>query len=163
MVSKKMSQILNEQIQTEFEASYLYLAMSAYCELQNLPGFSAWLRQQSEEERAHAMRLFDFLLNREGTVELRQIGKPSSKYGTPLKMFNTVLAHEQEVTKKIDQAYRAALEERDNATAVELQWFITEQVEEEKTAGDIVARLKMAGDDTVALLMVDREMAGTAN
>ena len=158
MLSQNMNEVLNRQIQDEFQASYLYLAMSSYCEEQNLPGFAGWLRAQSEEERAHALRLFDFLLRREGRIELREIGQPPSGFGSPLEMFEAVLEHEKEVTKRIDEAYRAALEERDNATAVELQWFITEQVEEEKTAGDVVAQLRMVEDDTVALLMVDREM-----
>ena len=159
MLSQNMNEVLNLQIQDEFQASYLYLAISAYCEEQNLPGFAAWLRAQSEEERTHALRLFDFLLRREGHIELQEIGQPPSGFGSPLDMFEAVLEHEKKVTKRIDKAYRAALEERDNATAVELQWFITEQVEEEKTAGDVVAQLRMAGNDTVALLMVDREMA----
>ncbi len=159
MLSKNMNEVLNQQIQAEFQASYLYLAMSSYCEELNLPGFGGWLRTQSDEERAHALRLFDFLLSREGHIELREIDRPPSGFGSALEMFESVLEHEQEVTKGIDEAYGAALEERDNATAVELQWFITEQVEEEKTAGDIVAQLRMVGDDTVALLMVDREMA----
>ncbi len=160
MLSAKMNEILNEQIQAEFQASYLYLAMSSYCEELNLPGFGGWLRAQAEEERVHALRLFDFLLSREGHVELREIDRPPAGFGSPREMFQAVLEHEKKVTKSIDEAYRAALEERDNATAVELQWFITEQVEEEKTAGDILAQLKMVGDDTVALLMVDREMVG---
>ena len=160
MLSQNMNEVLNRQIQDEFQASYLYLAISAYCEEQNLPGFAAWLRAQSEEERTHALRLFDFLLRREGHIELQEIGQPPSGFGSPLDMFEAVLEHEKKVTKRIDKAYRAALEERDNATAVELQWFITEQVEEEKTAGDVVAQLRMVGNDTVALLMVDREMAG---
>ena len=158
MLSQNMNEVLNRQIQDEFQASYLYLAMSAYCEEQNLPGFGAWLRAQSDEERSHALRLVDFLLRREGHIELREIGQPPSGFGSPLEMFEAVLGHEKKVTKRIDKAYRAALEERDNATAVELQWFITEQVEEEKTAGDVVAQLRMVGNDTVALLMVDREM-----
>lgn len=160
MLSAKMNEILNEQIQAEFQASYLYLAMSSYCEELNLPGFGGWLRAQAEEERVHALRLFDFLLSREGHVELREIDRTPAGFGSPREMFQAVLEHEKKVTKSIDEAYRAALEERDNATAVELQWFITEQVEEEKTAGDILAQLKMVGDDTVALLMVDREMVG---
>ena len=160
MLSQNMNDVLNQQIQAEFQASYLYLAMSSYCEELNLPGFGGWLRAQSEEERAHALRLFDFLLSREGHVELREIDRPPSGFGSPQEMFEAVLEHEQRVTKRIDEAYRAALEEHDNATAVELQWFITEQVEEEKTAGDVVSQLRMVGDDTVALLMLDREIAG---
>ena len=159
MLSENMNEVLNEQIQAEFQASYLYLAMSSYCEELNLPGIGGWLRAQGEEERVHALRLFDFLLSREGHIELREIGRPPAGFGSAQEMFEAVLEHEKRVTKRIDEAYQIALEERDNATAVELQWFITEQVEEEKTAADILAQLKMVGDDKVALLMVDREMA----
>ena len=159
MVSANMNEVLNRQIQTELQAEYLYLSMSAHCEELNLPGFATWLRTQSEEERGHAMRLLDFLLSREGHVALRQIDQPPSEFGPPLEMFETVLEHEKIVTQGIDEAYQEALDEHDNATAVELQWFITEQVEEEKTAGDIVSQLRMVGVDTVALLMADRAMA----
>lgn len=159
MLSENMNDVLNSQIQAELQAAYLYLAMSSHCEESNLPGFATWLRTQSEEERGHAMRLLDFVLSREGHVELLQIDQPPSEFGPPLKMFDAVLEHEKIVTRRIDKAYREALDEHDNATAVELQWFITEQVEEEKTAGDIVAQLRMVGNDTVALLMADRGMA----
>ena len=158
MLSENMNEVLNEQIQAEFQASYLYLAMSAYCEELNLPGFGGWLRAQGEEERVHALRLLDFLLSREGHVQLLGIDRPPSGFGSAQEMFEAVLEHEKKVTRRIDEAYRVALEERDNATAVELQWFITEQVEEEKTAADILAQLRMVGGDKVALLMVDREM-----
>ncbi len=158
MLSANMNEVLNRQIQAELQAAYLYLAMSSHCEELNLPGFAAWLRTQSEEERGHAMRILDFVLSREGHVKLRQIDQPPSAFGPPLKMFETVLGHEKIVTQGIDEAYQEALDEHDNATAVELQWFITEQVEEEKTAGDIVSQLRMVGDDTVALLMADRDM-----
>ena len=158
MLSENMNNVLNDQIQAEFQASYLYLAMSSYCEELNLPGFGGWLRAQGEEERVHALRLLDFLLSREGHVELREIERPPSSFGSAQEIFQAVLEHEQKVTTRIDEAYQAALEERDNATAVELQWFITEQVEEEKTAADILAKLKMVRADTVALLMVDQDM-----
>ena len=160
MVSKKINQVLNGQIQAEFYASYLYLSMSAYAEGANLPGFAAWMRRQSKEENSHAMRLFDFLLDRDGEVRLHAIGEPPGEFGTPLEMFEKVLEHERKVTKMIDEAYSQAVSEKDWATAVELQWFISEQVEEEKTAGDIVARLKMAQDEPALLLMVDQELGG---
>lgn len=158
MLSKNMSRVLNQQIQVEFQASYVYLAMSAYCESLYLPGLAAWMRRQSEEEQAHAMRLFDFVLARGGDVVLLAVEKPEAEFGSPLEMFETVLSHEEGVTAKIHDAYKEALKETDHATEVELQWFITEQVEEEKTAGDIVARLKMIGKDTATLLMLDNEL-----
>ena len=158
MLSKNMSTVLNQQIQAEFQASYTYLAMSAYCEGLYLPGLAAWMRRQSEEERGHAMRLFDFVLARGGDVTLLALDKPEAEFGSPLEMFKTVLKHEESVTSKIHGAYKQALKQTDHATEVELQWFITEQVEEEKTAGDIVARLKMIGKDTATLLMLDNEL-----
>ena len=158
MLSKDMNTVLNRQIQAEFQASYIYLAMSAYCDSLYLPGFAAWMRRQSEEERGHAMRLFDFVLARGGDVVLLEVDKPDSKFGSPLDMFETVLNHEENVTKQIHDAYKKALKQKDHATEVELQWFITEQVEEEKTAGDILARLKMVGKDTATLLMLDNEL-----
>lgn len=158
MLSKDMNTVLNKQIQVEFQASYIYLAMSAYCDSLYLPGFAAWMRRQSEEERGHAMRLFDFVLARGGDVVLLAVDKPDSEFGSPLDMFETVLNHEKNVTKKIHDAYKKALKQTDHATEVELQWFITEQVEEEKTAGDILARLKMVGKDTATLLMLDNEL-----
>ena len=158
MLSKKITEVLNTQIQAEFSASYTYLAMAAHCESLYLPGFAKWMRRQSEEERAHAMRLFDFVLDRDGEIELRPIEAPPGSFGTPLEMFEKVLQQEQGVTAMIHQAYKKALDDNDHATEVELQWFITEQVEEEKTTGDIVARLRMVGDDTATLLMVDNEL-----
>ena len=158
MLSKDMSTVLNKQVQAEFQASYVYLAMSAYCDSLYLPGFAAWMRRQSEEERGHAMRLFDFILARGGEVTLLAVDKPEPKFGSPLDMFKTVLKHERGVTKQIHDAYTQALKQKDHATEVELQWFVTEQVEEEKTVGDILARLKMVGKDTATLLMLDNEL-----
>lgn len=161
MISKKINRVLNGQIQAEFYASYLYLAMSAYAERANLPGFAAWMRRQSEEENSHAMRLFDFVLDRDGRVSLGEIAEPPGEFGTPLEMFEKVLEHERKVTKKIDEAYHQAVSERDWATAVELEWFVSEQVEEEKTAGDIVARIAMAQNEPIGLLLIDQELGSS--
>ena len=158
MISPSLTDALNEQLKQEFYSSYLYLAMAAYCDSQNLPGFSHWLRLQADEEREHAMKFYDFILDRDGRVALQTLAQPPRDFGSPSKLFEQVLAHEQEVTSLIEQLYRKASAEQDSATQIFLQWFISEQVEEEKTATQILETLRMAGDNNVALLMLDREL-----
>ncbi len=157
-LSKKMENALNEQINAEFYSAYLYLSMSAYCESIDLPGFANWMLAQSQEENEHGMRLFNFVHDRDGAVKLDKIDKPESEFGTILDMFNKVLEHEKYVTKRIHDLYKLAVEEADYPTQVELQWFIQEQVEEEKTAKDIIQQLKWIGDKTTALFMLDQKM-----
>ena len=158
MLSPEINETLNRQIQAEFYASHLYLSMAAYAESLNLPGMAGWMRMQSEEERVHALRLFDYVLDREGTVELRQIEQPPQQFGSASEMFKQALEHERHVTQLIAAAYQQATAGNDHATQVQLQWFVTEQVEEEKAASDISAQLEMAGNDTPTLLMLDREL-----
>jgi ferritin len=159
MISKTLVDALNDQLKHELYSSYLYLAMSAYCDDQNLPGFAHWMRLQADEEREHAMKFFDFIQDRDGRVVLQSLAQPPRDFGSPTGVFEQVLAHEQEVTSLIEQLYRKASAEQDHATQVFLEWFIAEQVEEEKTALQILETLRMAGDDKVGLLMVDRELA----
>lgn len=158
MMTPSLTAALNDQLKHELYSSYLYLAMSAYCDSQNLPGFAHWMRLQADEEREHAMKFYDFILDRDARVALQQIAQPPQDFGSPLNVFEQVLAHEQEVTSLIEQLYRKATAEQDHATQVFLEWFITEQVEEEKTATLILETLKLAGDSKVALLMLDREL-----
>ena len=158
MISQSLTDALNDQLKHEFYSSYLYLAMSAHCDDQNLPGFAHWMRLQADEEREHAMKFFDFIQDRDGRVALQTLAQPPRDFGTPTNLFEQVLAHEQEVTSLIEQLYRKATAEQDHATQVFLTWFISEQVEEEKTASQILETLKMAGDNKVALLMLDREL-----
>jgi ferritin len=132
--------------------------MSAYCESIDLPGFAAWMKQQAAEERIHAMRFYDFVFDRDGRVELEAIAKPQAEYKSILDMFENVLKHEQHVTKLIHDLYALALKENDYAAQVELQWFIAEQVEEEKTAKDIIQQLKWVGDKSTALYMLDQKL-----
>ena len=163
MLSKEMQDGLNNQINNEYFSSYTYLSMSAYCESINMRGFASWLRRQSKEELGHAMRLFDYVIDRDGKIILKAIEQPQPKYNSLLKMFQQVLEHEREVTSMINKLYEHAVNEGDHATTVELQWFIKEQVEEEKSARDIVDDLKLAGDDSSALLILDREMANSSS
>jgi ferritin len=155
-----MQDALNAHLAEELASSYLYLAMAADCESRNLPGFAHWLRTQSEEERGHAMKFFDFVQNRGWRVKLQGLDAPPADFGSPLQLFERVLAAEREVTNKINQLYASASEVEDYASQAFLQWFVSEQVEEEKTASGIVETLRMIGDDQVALLVLDRELAG---
>ena len=159
MLNKKMEEAFNAQIASEFYSSHLYLSMSAYSESINLPGFGHWMRLQSDEERAHALRLFEYVHDRGGRVDLREIKRPQTEFHSALEMFELALAHEKEVTQDIYRMYNQAQKADDYASETELQWFIREQVEEEKTAADIVAQLKMVGDQPTALLMMDRYLA----
>ena len=158
-LSQTIQDALNRHINEEFYSSYLYLSMSAYCESIDLPGFAHWLRVQSQEEYAHAMNLFDFVLNREGRVSLLPINQPALEFQSALGVMQHTLDHEREVSRLINRLYEVAVNEGDYATQVHLQTFITEQIEEEKTAADIVAQLKMVGDNPSDRLMLDRLLA----
>lgn len=158
MLSKTMQDAINKQIKSEFYASYLYLSMSAYCESINLPGFAHWLRVQSREEEAHALKLFDFVNDREGRVMLQPIPQPPVEFQSPLEVMHQTLEHERQVTALFHQLYELAIREDDYATQVHLQWFIAEQVEEERAANLVVEQLKMFGDRGEALLLLDRQM-----
>ena len=159
MLSKEIQDALNNQIKNEYFASYTYLSMAAHCESINMRGFAGWLRKQSKEELEHAMKLFDYVIDRDGHVVLQSIDKPQNKFKSLSDMFQQVLDHEKEVTAMINKLYEKAINENDHATAVELQWFIQEQVEEEKTATEILEKLKFAGNNSSALLLLDRELA----
>ena len=149
---------VSQQIGQELYAAYFYLAMSAHFDLKSLPGFSRWMRVQAQEELGHAVRLFDFM-NRRGTAaQLGAVEAPRSDFGTPLSVFEAALGHEQEVTKLIHHLYDLAVEKHDHATQLELQWFIAEQVEEEKLVDTVVDQVRMAGENEAAILMLDREL-----
>lgn len=156
MLSKTMQDAINDQIQKEYHSSYLYLAMAAYCETSNLPGSARWMRVQSQEELSHALKLYDHVVDRGGRVTLQAIPQPPAEYKSALDVFEKVLAHEQLVTASIHKLYALALKENDYAAQVMLQWFVTEQVEEEKSAGEVVEQMKMVGDSKNGLLMLDR-------
>jgi ferritin len=159
MLNPAIEQALNDQIQKEFHSAYIYLSMSAYFEAENLPGAAHWMRHQAEEEQEHAMKIFDFLNDRGGRVALQAIGEPPATFSSPLAVFEAAYAHEQKVTQSIHDLYALAVQEADYPTQVMLQWFIDEQVEEEKNASAIVAQLHMVGDSPAALFMIDRQLA----
>jgi ferritin len=158
-MDKKVQDAISDQIKHEAESAYLYLAMSAHFEAANLPGFASWMRAQAQEELGHAIRLFDYVLHRGGRVELQAIGKPPAKFGSPLSIFEKVLNHEKDVTALIRKLNETAIATNDYATQIALQWFITEQVEEERSSTTAVEQLRMAGDDSAALLILDRQFA----
>ena len=158
MLSKKLEEAINEQINKELYSGYLYLSMSAYCEAENLPGAANWMRIQAQEELGHAMRLFDHVKARGGRVVLKAIEMPPPVWKSPLGMFEEVLEHERKVTGLINRLYEVALSENDYATQIELQWFITEQVEEEESAGQVVEQLRRVGDQPMGLLMLDGQL-----
>ena len=149
---------INRQINAELTASYSYLQMSAFCARQAFNGCAHWLRLQSQEEYGHAMKLYDFLIARDGIVELGAMPAPKQSYDTIAAVFESALTQEQEVSRQIDALYELAFREKAFAATVELQWFLTEQVEEEKTGREIVTKLKMVGDDAASLLDMDREL-----
>jgi ferritin len=151
---------INQQITREFYASHLYLAMMVYFEAESLAGFAHWMRLQAQEEHGHAMKLVDFLIDRGGRVELQAIDKPPRDFDSPLGVMKAALEHERKVTAWINELYELAMAERDYPAQVMLQWFIGEQVEEEKSAGAIVDQLEIAGSAGSALLMVDTRLAG---
>ena len=152
----------NEQLNAELFSSYLYLSMAAYFESQNLKGMAGWMRMQAIEEHMHAMKFFDFINERGGRVTLAKIKEPKTEWSSPLDVFEDTCAHESKVTGLINELVDLALNEKDHAANAFLQWFVTEQVEEEGTTQEIRDKLKLVSDNPVALFMIDREMGGRA-
>ena len=158
MISKTLQDAINEQINFELFSAYLYLSMSAHFEKQNLSGFANWTRVQYQEETGHAMKLYKYVFERSGAVTLKAIAQPATKFKTPVDVFKEVLKHEQKVTSLINKLYELAVKEKDYAAQIFLQWFVNEQVEEEKNATDIINMLEMIGDSPVSLIMADRQL-----
>ena len=158
MLSEKMEKALNDQLNAEMYSSYLYLSMAAYFQSINLSGFSTWMRVQTQEEMVHAMKFYDFINERGGRVTLGQIEGPPTEWESPLGAFEAALEHEQKVTGLINTLMDLALEGRDHATQIFLQWFVTEQVEEEDSANEVIQKIKLMGDAQGGLFMVDREL-----
>ena len=157
-MNPRVLEAINRQINSELSASYSYLAMSAYCERQKFTGAARWLRLQSQEENMHAMKLFDFVLARDCSVDLFAIERPKYDFKSVAEVFERSLEQEQEVSRQIDSLYETAFTEKAFAAVAELQWFLTEQVEEEKTAREIVAKFKLVGNDPASLLDLDRDL-----
>jgi ferritin len=158
MITKTMQDAINDQIHKELYSSYLYLSMAAYFEDKNLSGFAHWMRVQEAEEREHAMKFYDFLLERGGKVVLKTLDAPKTEWSSTLEVAEEVAAHEAKVTASIYALYETALKEKDYPAQIMLQWFITEQVEEEKNAADIVANLKLIEDRGTAIFVLDHQL-----
>ncbi len=158
MLSEKMQEALNTQINKELYSSYLYLSMAAWCESVNLSGFAGWMTVQAREEVSHAEKFFGYLNERGGRVLLQPIAGPPTEWGSVREVFEQVLEHERLVTSLINGLVKLARSEDDYASEAFLQWFVSEQVEEEASASAAVEKLKLAGDRGGGLFMLDREM-----
>lgn len=159
MISEKMQKALNDQVNAEFYSGYLYLSMAAWFESMNLRGCANWMRVQTQEELAHGMIIFNFIHNRGGRVFLAPIEGPSTEWNSPRDVFECAYEHEQKVTARINKLMDLAMGESDHAASAFLQWFVTEQVEEEMNTSTIAGKLKTVGDNSNALFMIDRELA----
>ena len=160
MMSDRLAKAFNDQITLEFASSFAYLQLAAYFEEASLSGFAGWMRAQSAEEWKHGLKFYDFVLDRGNSVVLGGIDAPAVAPSSPLEAFQIALDHERVVTKAIGELYAAAQEDRDGASYPVLQWFLAEQVEEESSVGEIVDQLALAGENSAAILMLDREYAG---
>lgn len=158
MLSQSLQDALNEQVKNEFYSAHVYLAMSSWFDSQALPGFAKWMRVQYQEELTHGLKIFDFINDRDGRALVYGFDAPPAEWKSPLNVFENSYAHEQKVTAMINNLYQLAVKENDYPTIVLLQWFISEQVEEEKNAKLIVDQLRMAGENPTALLLLDREL-----
>jgi ferritin len=158
MIGDKMQSALNEQIKEELESAYIYLSMAAYFHRKGMDGMASWMRNQTMEEMAHAMKLFDHIVERDGRVKLLPVNIKKTEWESPLEAFQDGYKHEQYITGKIHDLVSLAREERDFAADDLLRWFVDEQVEEEATASKIVGDLELVGDNGHALLMIDREL-----
>lgn len=154
-----MEAALNEQIKEELSSAYTYLGMAAHCEAHNYPGMAHWLEMQAREELEHAMKLYRHVNDRGGRVALKALPEPATQYDSLVSLFESVLAHEQKITAMIHQLYGLAMDQKEYASIPILQWFINEQVEEEKLAADVCNMVKMAGSGPQALMLLDRELA----
>ncbi|MDY6835477.1 MAG: ferritin [Chloroflexota bacterium] len=159
MLNEKMVEALNTQLKWELYSAYLYMSMSAHSTHIGLKGFANWFMVQYQEEMTHAMKFYDYINSHGGKVRLQGIDQPETEFNTPIEMFEKTLVHEQSVTKLIHQLVDLAIEEKDHATNIFLQWFVTEQVEEESNANEILAQLKLMGAEGNALFMIDKELA----
>jgi len=158
MISKTMQDALNAQINLEQFSAQLYLSMGAHCEGKSFRGFAHWLKVQASEETAHAMKLIEFLLDRGGKLELKPIAAPPTAFGSIIQVFEQTLEHEKGVSLKINALFDLSRAEKDYASEITLQWYVTEQVEEESTVGQIVDQLRAVGDQGGGIWYLDSKM-----
>jgi ferritin len=158
MLNQRLSTAINQQINGEFSSAYLYLAMAAHFENQDLQGFAKWMRIQAQEEASHALIFFNYLTDRDGLPVLTQLEVPPAEFGSPQEVFKKVKEHERKVSASIDGLADLATAEKDHATRALLDWFVTEQVEEQATSSAIHARLKLVNGDPTGILAMDKEL-----
>jgi len=159
MIGKRMQDAINEQIKEELASAYIYTSMAAYFHSKGLDGMAHWMHAQTQEEMLHARKFFGHIVERDGRVELLAIDQPKIEWASPLEAFQDAYKHEQYITSRINDLVKIAREEEDNAAAIMLQWFVTEQIEEEASASKVVHELEMVGDSGHGLLMLDRELS----
>ena len=159
MLSENMEAALNKQLNNELYSAYLYLSMSAYSTSIGLRGFANWFMVQYQEEMVHAMKFYNYILDQGGRVKLMAIAQPMAEFKSPLDMFEKTLQHEKFITKCINDLVDLAIAGKDHATNIFLQWYVTEQIEEEGNDNDIIAKLKLVGEEGSGLLMIDKELA----
>lgn len=157
-MKERIAQEINMQINEEMFSAYLYLAMAADFEAKNLPGFAAWMMAQYQEEMEHAMKFYHYLNERGAKVEFREIAKPQASWNSPLEAFEASLKHEKHITGRIHTMMKAAIEEEDYATQIMLQWFVSEQVEEEASVDAVVEKLKLINNSPQGIYMLDKEL-----
>lgn len=157
-MNKKIEKAFNEHLNAEFFSAYLYLSMANYFTSHNLEGMTAWMRIQTEEERMHGMKFVDFINDRGGRVILQKIDQPKTDWGSPLEAFREAYEHEQLISRKINELVDLAIKENDHAANTFLQWFVSEQVEEEATVQAIVGKLELIKDNGMGLLMIDQQL-----
>jgi ferritin len=157
-IRKSMQDVLNKQVNHEFHAAYLYLSMAAHFEEENFKGFANWMRKQAEEEKGHAMKIFNYVIERGGKVTLAAIDAPKTAWTSPLEAFEDAYKHEMKVTDLINAMMDKAIEEKDHASASFLKWFVDEQVEEEASTEEVVQKLKYIGENKNGLYMLDKEL-----
>ncbi len=162
MISTEMASRINAQINRELFSAYFYLGLSAQAESSNLTGTASWFMAKHGEEMAHALKMYRYLLDQDATVELEAVSAPPAKTAGIMDMFEQTLSHERSVTGAINDLVDHAAHEKDHATHIFLQWFVTEQIEEEATVNDILGRLRLFGDQGQGLLMIDNELAAAA-
>lgn len=162
MIDQKIEKVLNAQINEEMFSSYLYLSMSAYFEDQNWHGFANWMAKQSQEEYGHAMKIYHYIVERGGRVELKALAEPKKEWKSVVNVFEEALAHEIHITKCIHDITDQAIKAKDHATAGFMQWFVKEQVEEEANATEMVAKLKLVKDAPAGLFIMDKEAGSRA-
>jgi ferritin len=163
MLGKKIVEELNDQVNREFYSAYFYLSMSAYSDFLGLKGFANWFLMKHQEETQHAMKVYKYILDQGAQIALLPVKQPPSTFDSPLIMFEETLAHEQAVTQRFNELTDIAVTEKDHATQIFLQWFITEQIEEEAIVSEIINKIKLVGGKGDGLFMIDNQLGQLAS